>query len=97
MASIKSVFKKYDAIPPILEPNGAPLEFPKNCACLIQKVNEVDPLTCPQCENQMKIIRVIENEKVIKKILKHLGLWDIKSGPLPKATPFDSEAHDRPA
>ncbi len=27
-------------------------------------------------------IRVIENEEVIKKILKHLGLWEMKSRPL---------------
>jgi hypothetical protein len=34
----------------------------------------------------MKIISVVENEKVIKKILKHLGLWDVKTRPPPKAT-----------
>ena len=45
------------------------------------KIYEVDPLTCPKCQNQMKIISVIENEEVIKKILKHLGLWDIKARP----------------
>ncbi len=27
----------------------------------------------------MKILSFIENEEVIKKILKHLGLWDIKT------------------
>ena len=34
----------------------------------------------------MKVIIVIEDEEVIKKILKHLGLMDQKVGPLPKAT-----------
>jgi len=29
---------------------------------------------------------MIEDEEVIKKILKHLGLWEIKARPLPKAT-----------
>jgi len=32
----------------------------------------------------MKIISVIENEEVIKKILKHLDLWDRKARPPPK-------------
>jgi hypothetical protein len=29
----------------------------------------------------MKVISVIEDEDVIKKILKHLGLWDQKARP----------------
>ena len=31
----------------------------------------------------MKVISVIENRNVIKKILKHLGLWELKSRPPP--------------
>ena len=46
---------------------------------LIQKIYEVDPLTCPKCSGKMKVISVIEDEDVIKKILKHLGLWDRKT------------------
>jgi hypothetical protein len=34
----------------------------------------------------MKVIRVIEDEEVIKKILKHLGLWDVKARPQPRTT-----------
>jgi hypothetical protein len=34
----------------------------------------------------MKVISVIEDEEVIKKILKHLNLWDVKVRPPPKAT-----------
>ena len=34
----------------------------------------------------MKVISVIEDEEVIKKILKHLNLWDVKTRPLPRAT-----------
>ena len=32
----------------------------------------------------MKAVSVIEDEDVIKKILKHLGLWDVKGRPPPK-------------
>jgi hypothetical protein len=33
----------------------------------------------------MKVISVIENEDIIKKILKHLGLWDVKARPPPRS------------
>lgn len=32
----------------------------------------------------MKVISAIEDEDVIKKILKHLGLWEEKARPPPK-------------
>jgi len=32
----------------------------------------------------MRILAFIEGEGVIQKILKHLGLWDLKVRPLPK-------------
>ena len=32
----------------------------------------------------MKIISFIEDEEVIKKILNHLGLWDVKARPPPR-------------
>ena len=32
----------------------------------------------------MKVISVMENKEVIKKILKYLGLWDVKARPPPK-------------
>jgi hypothetical protein len=34
----------------------------------------------------MKILSFIESPEVIKKILKHLGLWDIKTRPPPMAS-----------
>ena len=48
---------------------------------MIQKIYEVDPLTCPTCQGSMKIINFIEQEEVIKKILKHLDLWEVKGRP----------------
>ena len=35
---------------------------------------------------EMKVISVIEDGEVINKILKHLGLWEVKARLLPKAT-----------
>lgn len=75
-----------EVIPSILEPEGYSKALRKNWARLIQKIYEVDPLTCPKCQGKMHIIAFIENEEVIKIILKHLGLWEIKRRPPPKAT-----------
>ncbi len=33
----------------------------------------------------MPVVSVIEDEQLIKKILKHLNLWEIKRKPLPTA------------
>jgi len=40
----------------------------------------------------MRVIAVIEDSDVIKKILKHLGLWDVKRKPRPTANapPIDA-------
>jgi len=71
-------------IPYILEQEGSKEEYRKNWARLIQKIYEIDLLTCPKCQGQMRIISFIEDEEVIKKILKHLGLWEIKTRPPPR-------------
>jgi len=44
-------------------------------ARLIHKVYEVDPLECPKCKGPMRVIALIEDKAVIRKILTHLGLW----------------------
>jgi len=50
-------------------------------AMLIKRVYEVDPLECPHCGGQMKIVSFIERwqQEVIERILRHSGLWE---GPL---------------
>lgn len=42
-------------IPYIIEQEENAEEYRKNWARLIQKVYEVDPLTCPKCQGRMKI------------------------------------------
>ena len=44
-------------------------------ARLIRKVYEVDPLECPKCKGSMRVIALIEDAGVIRRILEHLGLW----------------------
>jgi hypothetical protein len=60
-------------MPWILEANESSKEYRKNWARLIQKIYEVDPLTCPKCSRKMKVISVIEEEDVIKKYSNTLG------------------------
>jgi hypothetical protein len=48
---------------------GTKLKYRKNWARLIQKIYEVDPLTCPKCGGIMRIISFIEDREVIKAIL----------------------------
>jgi hypothetical protein len=79
----------------ILEPDGSSKEHRKNWARLIRKIYQVDPLTCAKCGGRMKILSFIEDPEIIKKILKHLDLWDLKSKPLPRAnaSPHYIEPH----
>jgi len=44
----------------------------------MKKVWEVDPLTCPKCTAEMKIISFIYKKMVIKKILTHLNIFEEK-------------------
>jgi len=48
-------------------------------ARLIAKIYEVNPLVCPRCGSEMKILAVITDTHEVKKILKHL----VKTGKAP--------------
>jgi len=54
-------------------------------AMLIKRVYEVDPLCCPECGGQMKVVAFIEPPQpdVIEAILKHCGLWQSRSARAP--------------
>ena len=42
---------------------------------LILRVWHVDPLRCPVCQNPMRVMAVIDDPRVVEKILRHLGAW----------------------
>ena len=42
---------------------------------LILQTWHVDPLQCPVCQKQMRIIAVIDSPEVVEKILRHLKRW----------------------
>jgi hypothetical protein len=59
----------------------------------IKKVWEVDPLTCPRCTGEMRIISFIYKKTVIKKILTHLNIFEEKKNQRapPRSTPEYTE------
>jgi hypothetical protein len=59
--------------PPIIE-QEEPFRPSKGWAEMIRKVYEVNPLLCPTCGGQMRIISFIEDPKSIDKIIRHLKL-----------------------
>jgi len=63
-------------------------------ARLIYRVYEVDPLKCPRCDHEMRVIALIHDPGVIQRILKHLGLWDPEPGA--RGPPPDADAPDWP-
>ena len=80
-------------IPSILEPDGSSKAYRKHWARLIHKIYEVNPLTCPKCTGSMRILCFIEDELLIEKILKHLGLWEREARPPPKANALLPDVH----
>jgi len=81
-----------DAVPALIESEVSSKEFRKNWARLIQKIYDVDPLLCPKCLGSMRIIAFIEEEQLVKKILKHLNLWDVRRKPPARAHGPPTEA-----
>jgi hypothetical protein len=68
---------------PVLEP-PPPKQASPGWRELIRKVYEVDPLTCPGCGAQMKVIAFITNYAVIDKIIHHLGVTFTAKRPPPQ-------------
>lgn len=50
---------------------------------MIKKVYEVDPLVCPECHGQMRIIAFIANYAAVDKITSHLKLHFTTERPPP--------------
>ena len=61
---------------------------------LIKQVYEVDPLECPVCGGEMKIIAFIDQPAVIYKILNHLDLLESSWKDPPRAPPDSSLSYE---
>jgi len=65
---------------PVVEPTDSQKAYRRTWAVLIKKVFEVDPLKCDRCGSEMKIISIITDKQVIRKILEHTGIWKDQPG-----------------
>ena len=50
---------------------------------MIRKVYEVDPMVCPQCGGQMRIIAFLTDSAVVDRIIEHLKLTFVADRPPP--------------
>ena len=62
---------------------------------MIRKVYEIEPLICPKCGGQMRIISFIEDYKVIDKIIDHLKLTFKAERPPPPQAQLSMAAEER--
>jgi len=61
----------------------------------LKRVFNIDIETCPECAGKVKVIASIEDPRVIKKILDHLGLDSRAPTPWnPRGPPDASKNHD---
>ena len=76
-AAVQALLKYFQAT------TGTELRPGWGWAEMIRKVYEVDPLICPRCKGQMRIIALITDYPVVDLILNHLKLTFVASKPPP--------------
>jgi hypothetical protein len=59
---------------------------------LIKRIYEVDPLSCPKCGGEMKVVAFIEPPQadLIEKIMRHCGLCQPST---PRPPPVDAQVY----
>lgn len=71
---LKSQFTELKSLPPGSPP--PPRKLPsRKWRDLIRQAWHVDPLQCPVCQKQMRVIAFLDNPEVVEKILRHMNLW----------------------
>ncbi|MBK8538622.1 MAG: transposase [Ardenticatenia bacterium] len=77
-----------------VEPANVSRADARRWAVLIRRIYEVDPLVCPKCGGTMRMIALIQEPKVVDKILKHLRTKgrDARAGPWATGPPADAAA-----
>jgi len=72
----------------------SPRDLNRSWARLIRKIYEVNPLICPKCGGNMRIIAFIEDYKIAKKILDYLGIYEFERKRPPPKTEATSDEFD---
>ena len=60
-------------------------------AVLIKKIYEIDPLLCPYCGAEMKIIAFITEHATVARILRHIRMPPQRPEPLAHSPPLQEE------
>ena len=68
-----------------------PRHAQRTWAALIKKVYEVDPLLCPYCGAEMKIIAFITEYATVAHILEHIQMPVQRPEPLAHSPPLQDE------
>jgi len=79
-----------------IKEDESPRSLNRSWARLIQKIYEIDPLICPKCRGDMRIVAFIEGYKIVKKILDYLGIYKLeRKRPSPRinTTPEEFNIH----
>ena len=53
-------------------------------AALLKRTHLIDVLVCPKCAGPMRLIAFVQDERVARRILEHLGLWSPRAPPRPE-------------
>ncbi len=69
-------------------------ELKRRWSHFIRKVYETDPLVCPKCSGEMRIISFIDRRDVIRRILEQLGLWEESHAPPDRGPPVKEMTFD---
>ena len=70
-----SSFGTYDA------PDDLTRERRLDWAALLKRTHLIDVLVCPKCAGPMRLIAFVQDERVARRILEHLGLWPPRAPP----------------
>lgn len=73
--------KKREPVPESALPTEPPSKSSSGWARCIKQVYEINPLECPKCKSEMRIIAFVQNPVEIKKIMHSLGLPDFRAPP----------------
>lgn len=73
---------------------GPGLQTPERAALrrrwanLVRRVYETDPLVCPRCGSEMRVIGFISDPRVVRRIVDHLRKRDTPARPPPPRAPL---------
>lgn len=74
------------------DPEDAPEEPSSSWARCIKRVYEINPLECPRCKGEMRIVAFVQDPLEVKKIMKSLGIPDFRAPP-PVPDPPEADEH----